>query len=79
VTSVTDPYGRILDFLDRTTEQLFGHFTPRIEVNYEKLKDGGKVVSPTHWPSSIPQKHYFSASGIHLLSRHRVSNPRPQI
>jgi hypothetical protein len=29
-----------------------------------RLKDGGKVVSSTHWLSSIPQKHYFSASGL---------------
>jgi hypothetical protein len=26
------------------------------------LKDGGKLVSLTHWPRSIPQKHYFPSS-----------------
>jgi hypothetical protein len=31
-----------------------------------RLTDGGKVVSPTHWPHSTPQKHYFSASGTHF-------------
>jgi hypothetical protein len=28
-----------------------------------RLVDGGKVVGPVHWPSSTPQKHYFSPSG----------------
>jgi hypothetical protein len=28
--------------------------------------DGGKAVSPTHWPCSTPQKHYFYASGTHF-------------
>jgi hypothetical protein len=29
-----------------------------------RLKDGGKVVSPTHQPHFTPQKHYyFNASG----------------
>jgi hypothetical protein len=32
---------------------------------FRQLTDGGKVVSPTHWPCSTPQKH-FSASGIHF-------------
>jgi hypothetical protein len=31
-----------------------------------RLIDGGKVVSPTHWPRSTPEKHYFSASGAHF-------------
>jgi hypothetical protein len=31
-----------------------------------RLADSGKVVSHTHRPSSIPQKRYFSASGIHF-------------
>jgi hypothetical protein len=31
-----------------------------------RLKDGGKVVSPTNRPRSIPQKNYFSASGTHF-------------
>jgi hypothetical protein len=24
-----------------------------------RLTHGGKIVSPTHWPRFIPQKHYF--------------------
>jgi hypothetical protein len=24
-----------------------------------RLTDGGKGFSPTHWPRSTPQKHYF--------------------
>jgi hypothetical protein len=31
-----------------------------------RLTDGGKVVSPTHWPRSIPQKYYSSASDTHF-------------
>jgi hypothetical protein len=31
-----------------------------------QLTDGGKIVSPAHWPRSTPQKHYFSASGTHF-------------
>jgi hypothetical protein len=31
-----------------------------------RLTDGGKVFSPTHRPSSTPQKHYSSASGTHF-------------
>jgi hypothetical protein len=31
-----------------------------------RLKDVVKVVSPTHRPHCISQKHYFSASGTHL-------------
>jgi hypothetical protein len=30
------------------------------------LKDGGKVVSPTHRPHFTPQKYYCSASGINF-------------
>jgi hypothetical protein len=30
-----------------------------------QLKDGGKVVSPTHQPHFTPQKHYF-VSGNHF-------------
>jgi hypothetical protein len=30
-----------------------------------RLRDDGKVVSPTHKPRSTPQKH-FSASGTHF-------------
>jgi hypothetical protein len=33
------------------------------------LIDGGKVVSSMHRPLSTPQKHYFSASGIHFCQR----------
>jgi hypothetical protein len=36
-----------------------------------RLTDGGKVVSPTHWTSSTPEKHYFSASGTHFCWRLR--------
>jgi hypothetical protein len=39
-----------------------------------QLTDGDKVVSPTHWPRSTPQKHYFSASSTHFwyrLSEHQ--------
>jgi hypothetical protein len=32
-----------------------------------RLTDGIEVVSPTHRPRSTLQKHYFYASGIHLL------------
>jgi hypothetical protein len=28
--------------------------------------DGVKVVSFTHLPRSVPQKHYFSSSGVYL-------------
>jgi hypothetical protein len=34
-----------------------------------RLTDGGKVVSPTHWPRSTSQKHYYfyvSVSGTHF-------------
>jgi hypothetical protein len=31
-----------------------------------RLKDGGKVVSPTHPLHSTPQKHYFYVSGTHF-------------
>jgi hypothetical protein len=34
-----------------------------------RLTDGGEAVSPTHRPLSIPQEHYFSASGTHFCSR----------
>jgi hypothetical protein len=30
------------------------------------LTDGGKVVSPMHWPRFTLEKHYFSASGTHF-------------
>jgi hypothetical protein len=32
-----------------------------------RLTDGGEVVSLTHRPLFTLQKHYFSASGTHLL------------
>jgi hypothetical protein len=31
-----------------------------------RLADGGKVGSITHWPRSTTKKHYFSASGTHF-------------
>jgi hypothetical protein len=31
-----------------------------------RLTDGDEVVSPTHRPRSLRQKHYFSASGTHF-------------
>jgi hypothetical protein len=31
-----------------------------------RLIDGGKDVSLTHWSRSTPQKHYLSASGFHF-------------
>jgi hypothetical protein len=34
-----------------------------------KLTNGGKILSPTHRPRFTPQKHYFSASGIHFCWR----------
>jgi hypothetical protein len=34
-----------------------------------RLTDDIEIVSSTHPPSSTLQKHYFSASGIHLRSR----------
>jgi hypothetical protein len=121
VVSVTDPYGRILGFLDRS--RYFFHVAPQLysrgwvdpvpdpllffsisaenrtrasgsaELEYlskktipvtgrggllgyemlriphcldNRLTDGSKVVSPTHWPHFTPQKHYFSASGTHF-------------
>jgi hypothetical protein len=39
-----------------------------------RLTDGGKVVSFTHWSRSTPQKHYFSASGTHFCFR--LSKPQ---
>jgi hypothetical protein len=36
---------------------------------YNRFTDGGKVVSPTHRPSSTSQNHYFSASVIHFCQR----------
>jgi hypothetical protein len=39
-----------------------------------RLTDGGKVVSPTHWPRSTRHKYYFSASGTH--SCYRQSEPQ---
>jgi hypothetical protein len=41
---------------------------------YNQLTDGGKVVSPTHWPRSTPQKHYTAASGTNLCLR--LSKPQ---
>jgi hypothetical protein len=35
-------------------------------ILYNRLTDGGKVVSPAHRPLSTPQKHYLSASGTHF-------------
>jgi hypothetical protein len=34
-----------------------------------RLTDGGKVVSPTHWPHFTPQKHYYYVSGTHFFYR----------
>jgi hypothetical protein len=31
-----------------------------------RLTDGGETVSPTHWPHSTPQKHFFFSSGTHF-------------
>jgi hypothetical protein len=39
-----------------------------------RLTDGSEVLSPTHRPRSIPQKHYFSSPSTHL--RQRLSNPQ---
>jgi hypothetical protein len=39
-----------------------------------RLTDGGKVVSPTHWQRSTPQKHHFSAFCTHFC--YRLSEPR---
>jgi hypothetical protein len=39
-----------------------------------RLTDGGKVVSLSRLPRSTPQKHYFSASGIHFC--YRLRKPR---
>jgi hypothetical protein len=39
-----------------------------------RLTDGDNVVSPTHRPRSVLQKHYFSASGAH--SCWRLSKPQ---
>jgi hypothetical protein len=39
-----------------------------------RLTDGGEVVSPTHRPRFIPQKHYFSASVTHFC--YRLSKPQ---
>jgi hypothetical protein len=36
--------------------------------------DAGKILSPTHRPSSTTQKHYFSASGTHFCWR--LSKPQ---
>jgi hypothetical protein len=34
---------------------------------YKVATDGGKVVSPMHWPHFTPQKHYnFYVSGTHF-------------
>jgi hypothetical protein len=46
-----------------------------------RLTDGGKVVSNTHWLNFTPQKHYyFDVSGTHFCQR--LSKPqglvRPQ-
>jgi hypothetical protein len=46
---------------------LYGCEKLRISYYLDNLMtDGGKVVNPTHRPSSTPQKHYFSASGTHF-------------
>jgi hypothetical protein len=37
--------------------------------------DGSKDVSPTHRPHFTPQKHYFSASGTHLLEAELTPGP----
>jgi hypothetical protein len=39
-----------------------------------RLTGGGKVVSPTHFPRSTPQKHYLSVSGSHFC--YRLSEPQ---
>jgi hypothetical protein len=42
-----------------------------------RLIDGGKIVSPAYLPCSIPQKHYFSASGTHLFLLEAEQTPGP--
>jgi hypothetical protein len=42
-----------------------------------RLTDGSRVVSPTHWMRSTPQKHYFSASGTHFC--YRWTEPQGQV
>jgi hypothetical protein len=42
-----------------------------------RLTDGGKVVSPTHWPHSTSPKHDFSASDTH--SCQGLSKPQGQV
>jgi hypothetical protein len=39
-----------------------------------RLADGGKIVSPTHWSRSTTQKHYFSAFSTHFY--YRLSEPQ---
>jgi hypothetical protein len=41
---------------------------------YNRLTDGGKVVSPMHRLHFTPQKHYFSVSGNHFCQR--LSKPQ---
>jgi hypothetical protein len=41
---------------------------------YNRLTDGGKVVSPTHRPSFTPRTYYFSAYGTHFCWR--LSEPQ---
>jgi hypothetical protein len=36
-----------------------------------RFTHGGKAVSLTSWPRSIPYKHYFFTSGTHFCSRLR--------
>jgi hypothetical protein len=39
---------------------LWGYEVLRIPLSLDnRLTDGGEVVSPTHLPSSTPQKHIF--------------------
>jgi hypothetical protein len=39
-----------------------------------RLTDGGKVVSSMHWSRSVPQKHYFHASGTYFC--YKQSEPQ---
>jgi hypothetical protein len=54
---------------------LYGCETSRLPYSPDnRLRDGGKVVGPTHRPRSTPQKHYLSASGTRFC--YRLSMPQ---